>query len=104
MLAVVAIVAIIAFAVGFFARSLLASQAIRVAQDKAARIVAEARAQQKELILQAKDEQMRMQRELDEEGQDEARRSGRRSSGACCSVTSNPTSVRTCSRSATASC
>ncbi len=67
-LAVVAIVAIIAFAVGFFARSLLASQAIRVAQDKAARILAEARAQQKELILQAKDEQMRMQRELDEEG------------------------------------
>jgi ribonuclease Y len=67
-LAVVAIVAIIAFAVGFFARSLLASQAIRVAQDKAARILAEARAQQKELILQAKDEQMRMQRELDDEG------------------------------------
>jgi len=67
-LAVVAILAIIGFAVGFFARGLLASQAIRVAQDKAARILAEARAQQKELILQAKDEQMRMQRELDEEG------------------------------------
>ena len=32
------------------------------------KIVAEARAQQKELILQAKDEQVRMQRELDEEG------------------------------------
>jgi ribonuclease Y len=67
-LAVVAVAAVIAFAVGFFARSLLASQAIRVAQDRAARILAEARAQQKELILQAKDEQMRMQRELDEEG------------------------------------
>jgi len=67
-LAVVALAAIIAFAVGFFARSLWASQAVRVAQDKAARILAEARAQQKELILQAKDEQMRMQRELDEEG------------------------------------
>src|SRR3954454_15645671 len=67
-LAVVAIVAIIAFAVGFFARAVIASQAIKVAQDKAARIVAEARAQHKELILQAKDEQMRMQRELDEEG------------------------------------
>jgi ribonuclease Y len=67
-LAVVALLAIIGFAVGFFVRGLVASQAIRVAQDKAARILAEARAQQKELILQAKDEQMRMQRELDEEG------------------------------------
>jgi hypothetical protein len=45
-LAVVAIGAIIGFAVGFFARSLWASQAVRVAQDKSARIVAEARAQQ----------------------------------------------------------
>src|SRR5215213_10183972 len=67
-LAVVALAAIVAFAVGFFARSLWASQAVRVAHDKSARIVAEARTQQKELILQAKDEQMRMQRELDEEG------------------------------------
>jgi ribonucrease Y len=67
-LAVVAVVATIAFVLGFFARSLWASQAVRVAQDKAARIVAEARTQQKELILQAKDEQMRGQRELDEEG------------------------------------
>jgi ribonucrease Y len=67
-LAVVAIVAIVVgFAVGFFARSMLASQAIRAAQDKSARIVAEARAQQKELILQAKDEQVRLQREAEEE-------------------------------------
>ena len=41
---------------------------IKAAQDKAGRIVAEARAQQKELILQAKEEQVRLQRELDEEG------------------------------------
>ncbi len=54
--------------IGFFARGLLAAQSIRAAQDKSARIVAEARAQQKELILQAKDEQVRMQREIDEEG------------------------------------
>jgi ribonucrease Y len=67
-LAVVAIAAILAFAVGFFARSLWASQAVRVAQDKSQRILAEARAQQKELLLQAKDEQMRMQRELEAEG------------------------------------
>lgn len=55
-------------AVGFVARGVVASQSVKAAQDKAARIVAEARAQQKELILQAKDEQMRLQRELDEEG------------------------------------
>ncbi|HEY8135865.1 MAG TPA: ribonuclease Y [Candidatus Limnocylindrales bacterium] len=67
-LAVVAIVAIAAgFGVGFFARSMWASTAIRTAQDKSARIVAEARAQQKELILQAKDEQVRLAREGEEE-------------------------------------
>ncbi|CAN5190089.1 ribonuclease Y [soil metagenome] len=66
--AVVALFAIVVgFAAGFFARSLWASQAVRVAHDKSARIVAEARAQQKELILQAKDEQVRMQREVEEE-------------------------------------
>ena len=53
--------------VGFFARGLLAAQSVKSAQDKAARIVAEARAQQKELILQAKDEQVRVQREMEEE-------------------------------------
>jgi ribonuclease Y len=54
--------------VGFLGRGVVAAQSVRSAQDKAGRIVAEARAQQKELILQAKDEQVRLQRELDEEG------------------------------------
>ena len=53
---------------GFLARGIVAAQSVKAAQDKAGRIVAEARAQQKELILQAKDEQMRLQRELDDEG------------------------------------
>ncbi|MDL2335599.1 MAG: ribonuclease Y, partial [Chloroflexota bacterium] len=39
----------------------------RTAQDKSARILAEARAQQKELILQAKDEQVRLARESEED-------------------------------------
>jgi ribonuclease Y len=66
--AVVALIAIAAgFALGFMARSYWASQAIRTAHDKSARIVAEARAQQKELILQAKDEQVRLAREAEEE-------------------------------------
>jgi ribonuclease Y len=67
-LAVVAVIAIAAgFGIGFVARSVLASQTIRSAQDKAGRIVAEARAQQKELILQAKDEQVRLARQADED-------------------------------------
>jgi ribonucrease Y len=65
---VVALVAIVlGFVVGFFARSMWASQAVRASHEKAARIVAEARTQQKELILQAKDEQVRLQREVEEE-------------------------------------
>jgi ribonuclease Y len=66
--AVALLAIVVGFVVGFFARSMWASQAVRTAHDKSARIVAEARTQQKELILQAKDEQVRMQRELEEEG------------------------------------
>ncbi|HEX5467120.1 MAG TPA: ribonuclease Y [Candidatus Limnocylindrales bacterium] len=65
------LVAIVTFAVGiglgFVARGTWGAQAVKHAQEKAARIVAEARTQQKELILQAKDEQVRLQREAEEE-------------------------------------
>jgi Flp pilus assembly protein CpaB len=40
-------------ALGFVARGFWAAQAVKAAQEKAGRIIAEARAQQKELILQA---------------------------------------------------
>ncbi len=66
-LAVVAAGAIGAL-LGFLARGLWASQAFRMAQEKASRIISDARAQQKELILQAKEETLRLQREADEEG------------------------------------
>jgi ribonuclease Y len=52
---------------GFLARGQYANQAVKAAADKAARIVAEARAQQKELILEAKDEKLRLQREAEDE-------------------------------------
>jgi ribonuclease Y len=52
---------------GFVARGLIANQAIQSAQEKAGRIVAEARTQQKELILTAKDEKLRLQREAEDE-------------------------------------
>ncbi|CAN5778022.1 MAG: ribonuclease Y [Chloroflexi bacterium] len=67
----VVLVAMVAVAgglvLGFLARGLWAAQSIKAAQEKSARIVAEARTQQKELILQAKDEQVRLQRETEEE-------------------------------------
>ena len=61
------VAAVVGVAVGFVARGILASQTIKAAQDKAGRIVAEARAQQKDMILEAKDEKLRQQREADEE-------------------------------------
>ncbi len=64
--AVVAALVVGAF-IGFLARGQIANQAIKSAQEKAARIVAEARAQQKELILEAKDEKLRLQREAEDE-------------------------------------
>jgi ribonuclease Y len=65
--AVVAVALVAGVVVGFVARGLLANQAIQNAQEKAARIVAEARTQQKELILTAKDEKLRLQREAEDE-------------------------------------
>ena len=61
------IAAVVGIVVGFLARGVWASQTVKSAQDKAARIVAEARAQQKDLILEAKDEKLRQQREAEEE-------------------------------------
>jgi len=71
MIETVVLVAIVAVAgglvLGFLARGIWAAQSIKAAQEKAGRIVAEARTQQKDLILQAKDEQVRLQRETEEE-------------------------------------
>ena len=54
-------------ALGFLARSRWANQSVKVAQEKAGRIVADARAQQKDLILEAKEEKIRLQREAEDE-------------------------------------
>ncbi len=67
-LAVAGVIALAAgLVIGFVARSYLASQAIRAAHDKSARILADARTQQKDLILQAKEEQVRLAREAEDE-------------------------------------
>ncbi len=53
---------------GFLARSRWANQSVKVAQEKAGRIVADARTQQKDLILEAKEEKIRLLREAEDEG------------------------------------
>ena len=66
--AAIAVIAIAAgIAAGFTARSRWTSQAMKAAQEKAGRIVAEARSQQKDLILEAKEEKIRLQREAEDE-------------------------------------
>jgi ribonuclease Y len=52
---------------GALLRGVWASQTIKAASAEARRIEAEARARQKELILEAKDEKLRLQREAEEE-------------------------------------
>jgi ribonuclease Y len=52
---------------GFLARSRWANQSVKVAQEKAGRIVADARTQQKDLILEAKEDKIRLLREAEEE-------------------------------------
>jgi ribonuclease Y len=68
-IALVALVAGLAVgaAAGFVARSRWANQSIKVANEKAARIVADARTQQKDLILEAKEQKIRLQEEAEEE-------------------------------------
>jgi ribonuclease Y len=57
----------IGLVLGFIARSQWANQSVKVAQEKAGRIVADARTQQKDLILEAKEEKIRLQREAEDE-------------------------------------
>ncbi|HJW22759.1 MAG TPA: Rnase Y domain-containing protein [Candidatus Limnocylindrales bacterium] len=68
-IALVALVAGLAVgaAAGFVARSRWANQSIKVATEKAARIVADARNQQKDLILEAKEAKIRLQAEAEDE-------------------------------------
>ena len=55
---------------GFAARSQWANQSIKAATEKAARIVSDARAQQKDLILEAKEEKIRLQREAEDDARE----------------------------------
>ncbi|HEY8168385.1 MAG TPA: ribonuclease Y [Candidatus Limnocylindrales bacterium] len=52
---------------GYVVRGYWGSQAVKHAQEKAARIIAEAQARQKDLILEGKEEQVRLQRQAEED-------------------------------------
>ena len=68
---VVAAVGLLALAggavLGFIARGLFPSRAMKEADEKAALIIEKARSQQKDLILEAKEEKIRLQREAEDE-------------------------------------
>ncbi|MBA2702049.1 MAG: DUF3552 domain-containing protein [Chloroflexi bacterium] len=65
--AVALVAAVGGVVLGAFLRSMWASQGMKTARSEARRIEAEARARQKELILEAKDEKLRLGREAEDE-------------------------------------
>ncbi len=103
LLAVAVVAAVGGVVLGVLLRSVWASQSMKAATAEARRIEAEARTRQKELILEAKDEKLRMQREAEEEARARSGGAVRPRDAGCSSATSSSTSAPTCSSSATAS-
>jgi ribonuclease Y len=68
---VVAVAAVIGLLLGFFARQLMASNAIKHADHYSQRIIAEARAKQKEIVLEGKDEALHLRRAAEEEAREQ---------------------------------
>jgi ribonucrease Y len=67
---VAALAALIGVAVGFVARRVVAANAVRQAELYAQRLVAEARAKQKEIVLEGKDEVLHLRRAAEEEARE----------------------------------
>jgi ribonuclease Y len=63
--------AIIGVIVGFMARRIIAANAVRHAEQYAERLVAEARAKQKEIVLEGKDEALHLRRAAEEEAREQ---------------------------------
>ena len=68
--AIVAVAAIAGIAIGFMARRLLAARGSRHAEQYAERLMADARAKQKEIVLEAKDEGLRLRRVAEDEARE----------------------------------
>jgi len=66
-----AIAAVVGIAIGFMARRMVASNAVRHAEQYSERLVAEARAKQKELVLEGKDEALHLRRAAEEEAREQ---------------------------------
>ena len=67
---VATVAAVIGVAVGFVARRAIAANSVKHAEQYAQRLVAEARAKQKELVLEGKDEALHLRRAAEEEARE----------------------------------
>ena len=65
-----AIAAIAGAVVGYLARRVLAANSVRHADSYAGRIIVEARAKQKELVLEGKDDALKIQRAAEDEARE----------------------------------
>ena len=68
---VAAVAAVIGVLVGFMARRLVASSSVKHAESYAQRLEAEARAKQKEIVLEGKDEALHLRRAAEEEAREQ---------------------------------
>jgi ribonuclease Y len=68
---VAAVAAVIGVLVGFMARRLVASNSVKHAESYAQRLEAEARAKQKEIVLEGKDEALHLRRAAEEEAREQ---------------------------------
>ncbi|HEU5325738.1 MAG TPA: ribonuclease Y [Candidatus Limnocylindria bacterium] len=68
---VAAVAAAIGIVFGFFVRRMVAANAVRHAEQYAERLVAEARAKQKEIVLEGKDEALHLRRAAEEEAREQ---------------------------------
>ena len=69
--AIAAAAAIAGIIIGFLARRMLSMRSIKHADGYAERLVAEARAKQKEIVLEGKDEALQLRRAAEEEAREQ---------------------------------
>ena len=69
--AVAAVAAVIGVLLGFMARRFIAANAVKHAEGYAQRLEAEARAKQKEIVLEGKDEALHLRRAAEEEAREQ---------------------------------
>ncbi len=68
---VAAVAVVIGVAIGFMARTFVANGAVKHAEQYGQRLVAEARAKQKEIVLEGKDEALQLRRAAEEEAREQ---------------------------------